>query len=116
VSLIASACHPGWAILVKNETGQKQYLRYRDGPSVLVAVDPESVGLLGIGNAPGPRTIDLVTQACQVLATVEAAREGGTLVNIRVEGGVPTVTAAATELPKELKDPRLATVPDGCLP
>ena len=114
VSLIAGACEPGWATVVRNDTAQEQFLRFFDGAPVVVSVAPSTGGLLGIGNAPGPRSVDLVDRDCQVLSTVAVAGEGDTLMVIRAEGGVPTIGAAPTTLPHTIENTRLEVIPGVC--
>ena len=114
VSVIAGACDPGWATVVRNDTDQEQFLRFFDGPSIMVSVAPSTGGLLGIGNAPGPRSVDLVDRDCQVLSTVAVAEVGDTLIVIRAEGGVPAAVAAPTTLPRTIENTRLEVVPGVC--
>jgi hypothetical protein len=114
-ALFLGACEAGWATWVENDSGSRVLVRYFEaGEAVVVSVEPDRRGLLGLGNAPGPASLDILDEACSFLDSVALPREGGTLVLVSDRAGSISGNATGTPLPQEITEPHLPAAPDVC--
>ncbi len=104
ISFALLGCAPGWAIVVTNDTNEPHYVSYVDaGQRLVFEVPARSAGLLGIGNAPGPASVDLLDRSCAFVDSVRVERDGGTQVTLSLDG----FEAETTALPQEIPEPQL---------